>query len=32
MAPCFETARMYAGGIPQMPLARTFGVTTREPG
>jgi len=33
MVPCFETARMYAGGPPPpLPLARIFGVTTFELG
>jgi ribosomal protein S18 acetylase RimI-like enzyme len=32
MTPCFETARMYAGGRPDLPLARIFGITTLELG
>lgn len=32
MTPGFETARMYAGPAPQLPLARTFGITTFELG
>ncbi len=32
MTPCFETARMYAGGRPELPLARIFGITTLELG
>lgn len=32
MRPCFETARMYAGRIPDQPLDRVFGVTTFELG
>jgi ribosomal protein S18 acetylase RimI-like enzyme len=32
MTPCFETARMYAGGRPEPPLARIFGITTLELG
>jgi len=32
MAPVFETARMYRGGTPDLPLARTFGITTFELG
>jgi ribosomal protein S18 acetylase RimI-like enzyme len=32
MTPCFETARMYAGGQPQIPLARIFGITTLDLG
>jgi GNAT superfamily N-acetyltransferase len=31
-APSFETARMYRGGRPDLPLAETFGVTTFELG
>jgi len=32
MTPVFETARMYRGEAPQMPLERLFGVTTFELG
>ena len=32
MQPCFETARMYAGGAPALDLARTYGITTFELG
>jgi GNAT superfamily N-acetyltransferase len=32
MAPVFETARMYAGASPDLPLNRLFGVTTFELG
>jgi ribosomal protein S18 acetylase RimI-like enzyme len=32
MTPCFETARMYAGTPPELPLARIFGITTLELG
>ena len=32
LAPVFETARMYTGGIPQLRLERVFGVTTFELG
>ena len=32
MSPVFETARMYAGGAPKLPLTRLFGVTTFELG
>lgn len=32
MQPCFETARMYRGPVPEVPLARIFGVTTFELG
>jgi ribosomal protein S18 acetylase RimI-like enzyme len=32
MRACFETARMYAGGMPSLPLARMFGITTFELG
>ncbi|NKB48048.1 MAG: GNAT family N-acetyltransferase [Alphaproteobacteria bacterium] len=32
MAPVFETARMYRGSSPDLPLARTFGITTFELG
>ena len=30
--PVFETARMYRGGQPQLPLDRVFGVTSFELG
>ncbi|MGX1307439.1 ribosomal protein S18 acetylase RimI-like enzyme [Amorphus suaedae] len=32
LAPSFETARMYAGPAPDLPTARTFGITTFELG
>jgi len=32
LAPSFETARMYAGPAPELPIARTFGITTFELG
>ncbi|HSF96743.1 MAG TPA: GNAT family N-acetyltransferase [Thermohalobaculum sp.] len=32
MAPVFETARMYRGPAPDLPLARTFGITSFELG
>ena len=32
MSPVFETARMYAGPAPKLPLAKIFGVTTFELG
>lgn len=32
LAPVFETARMYAGPAPPMPMRRLFGVTTFELG
>ncbi len=32
LAPVFETARMYRGPAPTLPLARTFGITTFELG
>jgi len=32
MSPVFETARMYAGRAPELPLDRLFGVTTFELG
>jgi ribosomal protein S18 acetylase RimI-like enzyme len=32
MSPVFETARMYAGQAPKLPLAKLFGVTTFELG
>ena len=32
MSPAFETARMYAGPAPKLPLAKLFGVTTFELG
>ena len=32
MKPVFETARMYAGKAPELPLDRTYGVTTFELG
>jgi len=32
MVVVFETARMYTGAAPQLPLRRLFGVTTFELG
>jgi hypothetical protein len=32
MQPVFETARMYAGGAPALPLQRIFGITSFELG
>jgi len=32
MRPVFETARMYTGVAPQLPIARLFGITTFELG
>lgn len=32
LAPVFETARMYVGPVPMLPMARLFGVTTFELG
>ncbi len=32
LEPSFETARMYKGEIPSLPIARTFGITTFELG
>jgi ribosomal protein S18 acetylase RimI-like enzyme len=32
MRACFETARMYTGEIPRLPLARQYGITTFELG
>jgi hypothetical protein len=32
LAPVFETARMYRGFVPELPLARTYGITTFELG
>jgi hypothetical protein len=32
MTPYFETARMYTGIRPELPLARIFGITTLELG
>jgi len=32
LAPSFETARMYRGPAPRLPLDRTFGITTFELG
>ncbi len=32
MAPVFETARMYTGGAPAIPVGRVFGVTSFELG
>ncbi len=32
LAPVFETARMYRGPAPELPLHRTFGITTFELG
>lgn len=32
MQPCFETARMYTGPVPDISLPRTFGITSFELG
>jgi hypothetical protein len=32
LAPVFETARMYRGSVPQLPLSRIYGITTFELG
>jgi GNAT superfamily N-acetyltransferase len=32
MAPAFETARMYAGPVPDLPLAQIYGITSFELG
>lgn len=32
MQPCFETARMYTGAVPELQLERTYGITTFELG
>ncbi|BFM50209.1 GNAT family N-acetyltransferase [Marinomonas sp. THO17] len=32
MTPSFETARMYTGNVPDLPLSKTFGVTSFEIG
>jgi hypothetical protein len=32
LAPVFETARMYRGPAPALPLDRTFAITTLELG
>lgn len=32
LSPIFETARMYRGGLPNMPLDQIFGITTFELG
>jgi hypothetical protein len=32
MMPAFETARMYRGAAPELPLDRIFGITTFELG
>lgn len=32
LSPVFETARMYRGGRPDLPLSRTYGITTFELG
>jgi hypothetical protein len=32
MAPVFETARMYKGPAPELPIDRIFGLTTFELG
>jgi hypothetical protein len=32
MTPMFETARMYRGRAPDLPLDRIFGITTFELG
>ena len=32
LKPSFETARMYRGDLPELPLERMFGITTFELG
>ena len=32
LAPVFETARMYAGAEPELPLQRLYGITSFELG
>ena len=32
MQPCFETARMYTGTFPALPLDKVFGITSFELG
>lgn len=32
MTPCFETARMYTGPFPELPMDRLFGITSFELG
>lgn len=32
LAPVFETARMYRGAMPRLPLERIFGITSFELG
>jgi len=32
LVPVFETARMYRGAVPDLPMERTFGITTFELG
>ena len=32
MTPAFETARMYAGKAPDLPLAQIYGITSFELG
>ena len=32
MTPAFETARMYAGAAPDLPLAQIYGITSFELG
>lgn len=32
MSPCFETARMYTGPFPDLPMDRIFGITSFEVG
>ena len=32
LSPVFETARMYRGAAPDLPLSRIFGITTFELG
>lgn len=32
LQPAFETARMYAGPAPALPMQRLFGITTFELG
>ena len=32
LSPVFETARMYRGATPDLPLSRTYGISTFELG
>ena len=32
LEPVFETARMYRGAVPELPLEKIFGITTFELG